>query len=236
VLVAAALCPHPPLLVPAVAGRAAPEMEGCRSACASVVGALAAARPDRLVVVGGGDTTRRHEAHEVGSLACVGVDVRWTLAGGPAAATAPTSLPLSLTVASWLLGSVGGHAPLTGQQVRTDAPPQECLDLGAALAASAPRVALLVMADLSARRSPSAPGYLDPRAVPFDDAVERALAAGDEAALAALDPELARDLLVGGRAALQVLAGAGPLGPAQVHAALDPYGVRYVVASWSPTP
>jgi hypothetical protein len=90
------------------------------------------------------------------------------------------------------------------------------------------------MADLSGRRSTAAPGYLDPRSVPFDEEVETALAAGDTAVLAAIDPVVAHDLLVGGRAALQVLAGAGPLGPGTVRAALDPYGVRYVVASWSP--
>jgi hypothetical protein len=186
------------------------------------------------VVVGGGDTTRRHVAQDVGSLAPVGVDLRWTLAGASAAPAATVVLPLSLTVAGWLLRSVGWRGPVSGQQVAGDADPGSCLDLGAGLAASAPRVALLVMADLSARRSAAAPGYLDPRSVPFDDTVERALAAGDAAALGAIDPGFAHDLLVGGRAALQVLAGAGPLGPGQMRATLDPYGVRYVVASWSP--
>lgn len=51
-LVAAAVCPCPPLLVPQVAGGAAPELDGLRAACADAVGVLAASRPDRLVVVG----------------------------------------------------------------------------------------------------------------------------------------------------------------------------------------
>ncbi|MEU1095310.1 hypothetical protein ABZ389_18990, partial [Streptomyces sp. NPDC005877] len=51
-LVAAAVCPCPPLLVPAVASGAAPELDAARDACADAVGLLAASRPDLLVVVG----------------------------------------------------------------------------------------------------------------------------------------------------------------------------------------
>ena len=39
----------------------------------------------------------------------------------------------------------------------------------------------------------SAPGYLDERAAPFDEAVERAVRDGDLPALAAIDPVLAAD-------------------------------------------
>ena len=90
----------------------------------------------------------------------------------------------------------------------------------------------LVMGDGSARRTVSAPGHLDERAVPFDDAVERAVRDGDLAALAALDPDLARELMVTGRAAWQVLAGAwGPEIPAtEVLYADAPFGVAYLVA------
>ena len=91
---------------------------------------------------------------------------------------------------------------------------------------------MLVMGDGSARRSVSAPGHLDERAVPFDDAVERAVRDGDLAALGALDPGLARELMVTGRPAWQVLAGAwAPEKPAtQVQYADDPFGVAYLVA------
>ena len=64
------------------------------------------------------------------------------------------------------------------------------------------------MGDGTARRSVSAPGYLDERAAPFDAAVERAVRDGDLPALAALDPALAADLLAAGRPAWQALAGA----------------------------
>jgi hypothetical protein len=96
-------------------------------------------------------------------------------------------------------------------------------------------VALLVMGDASACRSVKAPGYLDERAEPFDAQVARALGAADTAALAALDPGLARELKVSGRAPWQLLAGAAE------HAGLSgallydeaPYGVGYLVATWS---
>lgn len=233
-LVSAAVCPHPPVLVPAVAGRAAPELDACREASLEAVADLADASPDLLVVVGAGAGTTSFEGGTAGSLRSFGVDVRTAVRGGRPASDVPAVLPLSLTVAGWLLGTAGWAADVRGLQVDADLPPRECVALGATLADLAPRVAALVMADLSARRSAGAPGYLDPRSVPFDEAVERAVAAGDTATLGTLDPVLADELLVGGRAPLQVLAGMGPLGAGRVRYADDPYGVRYVVASWTP--
>ncbi|NEB18392.1 hypothetical protein G3I46_18060, partial [Streptomyces coelicoflavus] len=54
-LVAAAVCPCPPLLVPEVASGAAPELDAARAACTDALGVLAASRPDRLVLVGPAD-------------------------------------------------------------------------------------------------------------------------------------------------------------------------------------
>ena len=96
-------------------------------------------------------------------------------------------------------------------------------------AATGTGAVMLVMGDGSARRTVSAPGHLDERAVPFDDAVERAVRDGD---LAALDPGLAHELMVTGRPAWQALAGAwGPEKPAtEVLYADGPFGVAYLVA------
>src|SRR3954452_18756680 len=58
-LVAAAVCPCAPLLVPEVAAGAAPELDAARAACADALGVLAAAHPDRLVVVGPADEPGR---------------------------------------------------------------------------------------------------------------------------------------------------------------------------------
>lgn len=51
-LVAAAVCPAPPLLVPEVAAGAAAELGDARTACSDALAVLAASRPDLLVVVG----------------------------------------------------------------------------------------------------------------------------------------------------------------------------------------
>ena len=97
------------------------------------------------------------------------------------------------------------------------------------------RSALLVLGDGSACRDLKAPGYLDPRAEPFDATVTKALAAADPAVLLSLDPVLADELMVAGRAPWQVLAGAAAI-PMRGEVLYDaaPYGVQYTVASWEP--
>ncbi|MFI1016541.1 hypothetical protein [Streptomyces sp. NPDC020965] len=76
-LVAAAVCPCPPLLVPEVAAGAAPELDTARAACADAVGVLAAARPDLLVVVGTAEAGDRgpHPAGARGSFRGFGADI-----------------------------------------------------------------------------------------------------------------------------------------------------------------
>ncbi|PSL00979.1 hypothetical protein CLV63_101458 [Murinocardiopsis flavida] len=225
-LIAAAVCPQPPILVPQVAGAAAAELDPLRAACDEAVGRLVAARPDIVVVIGAGPRTADHPAAAAGSLAAYGVD----LSVGPG----PAVLPLSLTLGRWL-AERSGAAPAGFTEIAADAAPEECLRSGAALAASAPRVAALVMGDGSARRDESSPGRFDERAAGYDAAVADALGTADVSALAALRPDLADALLVGGRAAWQVLAGAAkdaaPTG--RLLAAEAPYGVGYFVALWS---
>lgn len=58
-LVAAAVCPAPPLLVPEVAAGAAAELDAARTACSDALAVLAASRPDLLVVVGPADDDHR---------------------------------------------------------------------------------------------------------------------------------------------------------------------------------
>lgn len=237
-LVAAAVCPCPPLLVPDVAAGAAPELDPARAACTDVLGVLAAARPDLLVVVGpaGPDGQGPHPPGTPGSFRGFGVDLDVTL-GAPDAATAPArALPPSLGVAAWLLARTGwADAPIEGLGVDEATEPERCLRTGRDLAARAARVALLVMGDGSACRTVKAPGYLDERAAPFDAEAARALGAADLAALRALDAGLARELKAAGRAPWQVLAGAAE-GAGLTGALLyedAPYGVGYMVAGWS---
>ncbi|ARZ67484.1 hypothetical protein SMD11_1823 [Streptomyces albireticuli] len=235
-LVAAAVCPCPPLLVPEVAAGAAPELDGLRAACLDAVGVLAAARPDRLVVIGPAGASGRgpHPQGATGSFRGFGVDVDVRLGRGEAAGERP--LPQSLAVAAWLLGRTGwAAAPVEGLGVGEPLETDRALAVGRELAATDERLALLVMGDGSACRTLKAPGYLDPRAEDFDAAAARALGAADSAALAAIDGELAYELKAAGRAPWQVLAGAGE-GAGLTGALLHdeaPYGVGYFVATWS---
>ncbi|MEU0414235.1 class III extradiol dioxygenase subunit B-like domain-containing protein [Streptomyces griseorubiginosus] len=234
-LVAAAVCPCPPLLVPEVAAGAAPELAAARAACADALGVLAAARPDLLVVVGPADRSGRGVLPEGtrGSFRGFGVEVDVRLGRD---GESERELPTSLAVGAWLLERTGwSDAPIEGLGVGEPLEPERCIETGRGIAARAERVAMLVMGDASACRTLKAPGYLDERAAPFDAEVARALGAADAAALRALDAELAYELKASGRAPWQVLAGAAEgadLGGSLLYEDA-PYGVGYVVATWS---
>ncbi|MEY9212741.1 hypothetical protein NI17_004190 [Thermobifida halotolerans] len=208
----AAVCPHPPLLLRELTGQQ-DAAAGLRDACRTVLGRVLRPPVEHVAVVGGAPAalgTRRPD-----------------LARG---------LPLSLRVAVRLLEEADWTGSVELHPVAEDAPVEECLRRGRELAAARRPTALLVAGDGSACRGPRAPGHLDARAHGFDGDLVDALREGDPARLAALDPETARELMVQGRAALQVLAGAAaeraaPPRPDVVYAD-DPYGVMYVVAEW----
>ncbi|MEV8247301.1 class III extradiol dioxygenase subunit B-like domain-containing protein [Streptomyces rochei] len=239
-LVAAAVCPCPPLLVPEVAAGAAPELDAARAACTDALGVLAAARPDRLVVVGPADEPgpESYPQGTPGTFRGFGVDLDVRLGADHDLETEGTGrgLPYGLAVGAWLLARSGwADAPVEGVGVGEALPAERCAAVGRDIAARPGRLALLVLGDASACRTLKAPGYLDERAAPFDAEVARALGAADSAALAALDVTLARKLKASGRAPWQVLAGAaGDAGLAGTLLYEDaPYGVGYIAAAWS---
>jgi len=235
-IVAAAICPSPPLIASGITGQAEilPEL---RAACAAAVADLLAAAPDVVVVVGPADATTSFDPTGALSLASYAPALR---ANGHVPST--PALPLALGIGGLLLDEASYQGPRTYQGIAEYEPAAASLALGAEIATSAPRVALLAMGDGTARRSLSAPGYLDERAAPFDEAVERAVRAADLSALAALDPTLAADLLAAGRPAWQSLAGAlstfypGGVGPLQTKVLYSdaPLGVAYLVATLIP--
>ncbi|MFG2596038.1 class III extradiol dioxygenase subunit B-like domain-containing protein [Streptomyces sp. NPDC048462] len=236
-LVAAAVCPCPPLLVPDVAAGAAPELDAARTACTDALGVLAASRPDLLIVIGPADLAGRgpHPEGATGSFKEFGVDLRVRL-GRDLDPVADRPLPASLAVGAWLLARTGwADAPVEALGVGEPLETARCTDTGRALAARADRVALLVMGDGSACRTLKAPGYLDERATEFDAAAARALGAADTGALIALDEALACELKAAGRAPWQVLAGAAQGAGLDGRLLYDdaPYGVGYLVAAWS---
>ncbi|WP_432836350.1 class III extradiol dioxygenase subunit B-like domain-containing protein [Dactylosporangium sp. CA-092794] len=224
-LVVAAVCPHPPLLVPEVAAGAASELDDLRAACRAAVAHLANASVDSLIVVGSDTTTVRRVPPFGGTLSPWGIDL-------PVGDPSGDPLPLSLLIGAWLVPAASNF-----QSVAAGATPAECAELGRELAGEAARVGLLVLGDGSARRTEKAPGFFDARAEGFDAAVADALARADAAALAAIDPGEAAELMAAGRPAWQVLAGAA--GPATTDALAGellydaaPYGVGYFVACW----
>jgi hypothetical protein len=250
VLVAAAVCPHPPLLIPAACGGmtgsgddlAGPDavLAQIRAASLDAVAGLLDAGPDLIVAVGAGPDTAAFAGDTAGGLAAYGVSFQ--------TGTGPPVLPLSLTVGAWLLRTALGldrttpaipspakAAPAVRfQSVAAGATPDDCARLGAGLATAAPRTALLVLGDATARRAIGVPGQPDPVAEAYDEEVAEALAAADLARLLRLAPERDAELAVAGRAAWQVLAGAAasPL-HGTVLARAAPYDVCYLVASWT---
>ncbi|KQV21297.1 MULTISPECIES: class III extradiol dioxygenase subunit B-like domain-containing protein [unclassified Kitasatospora] len=231
-LVAAAVVPCPPLLVPEVASGAAPELEPLRAACLEAVRELSASGAELIVLVGGGPEAGVWTEGGVGSFHRYGVPrvVRLPSGGVDGPELAP-----SLAVGAWLLEQAGATTPTHACAVPADAPAERLLGLGGGLAELADRVALLVLGGGSACRSVKAPGYLDDRAEGYDAEAARALGAADLTALAALDPGVSAELQADGRAPWQVLAGAAQGAGLNGRLRYDeaPYGVGYFVASWS---
>jgi len=226
VLTAAALCPAAPLLARELTG-ADPVVPELRQACRDAADALVHTDPEVIVVVGAGERTRTWDA------ARARLDLSRYAPGLGAGPTAVETPPLPLGLGCRLLDEAGYHGRRELQEVGANEPAAVCAALGASLAERAVRVALLVMADGSARRGVKAPGYLDERSAGFDSEVGRAVRDGDLPALLALDAALARALMATGRPAWQVLAGAtdGARPTSVIRYDDDPFGVAYLVAS-----
>jgi aromatic ring-opening dioxygenase LigB subunit len=119
--------------------------------------------------------------------------------------------------------------------VPAGADPGEAAALGKALAAAVTPmtpVGLLVMADLSARRTQRAPASFHPGAEEFDRRIGDAIRKAELGRLLDVDPGLAAEMGAGGMAALWLLAGA--LGRAsEPHGEVlyegGPFGVGYLV-------
>jgi hypothetical protein len=230
-----AFCPCAPVLVPDVAGGAAPDIADVLAASDAAVSRLTAGG-DPVVVVGAGTRPAQHDGSAVGTLTGFGVPVTAGGSGGvPLAGQRP--LPLALTMGAWLLDRAGVAAARRSYlEVPADGP--------ATLAAAAltlPDVtpSWLVMGDGTARLSERAPGGLDQRAPAYDAVVLDALSSGDPHVLAALDPGDGEELMAAGVPVWRAV-GAALLArwrdrrwEAEVTSHAAPYGVSYVVATWS---
>lgn len=231
-LIAAAVCPYPPLMVAEVGPSGDTRLDDLRAACWSALEDLRAASPDLLVVVGPGDTTQ-DDAPRAGSLAPYGVDLTIALPGEEPPA-GDSTLPLSVSVGAWLLRRDGWDGAVSASTVAGDAADAHCAELGRRIASRADRVALLVMADGSPLRADTTPRGLRARAAAYDTALASALRDGDPQRLLDLDAALAAEVGSPGRKALGVLAGAADDGlfDAEVTYEDAPYGVGYLVGVW----
>jgi hypothetical protein len=222
---AVAFCPSAPLLLPEVEGRPDAVTTALRRACAETVTAMLAVRPEVVVVVAsGGEPGERYGAGDSGDLRGFGVDLRPPFDGRPRPGS--RRVPPAHTVGVRLLDDAGYAGTRVG--IGPD-------DLGQLLRHLPGPIGVLVMGDGSARRSVKAPGYLDEAAAPFDGAVARALADGDAAALAALDPAEGDRLLAAGVPAWRAVGAAldGRSITARLHHDEAPFGVGYLVADWA---
>jgi hypothetical protein len=228
VIAGVVICPPAPLLARELTGLD-PVVPELRRACAAAVERLVKAEPEVIAVVGSAGPGRR--------TAVWPGDGRLNLgAFGPALGlrdekTGPP-LPLPLGLGARLLDGSGYTGPRRLQSMHSGEPTAACLRVGAGLRTLSDRVGLLVMADGSACRSLRAPGYLDPRAAPFDAAIAEAVRSGDLGSLRTMDRVLARELLAGARPVWHVLAGAMPGGApsTEILYEADPFGVFYLVA------
>lgn len=229
-----AFCPHPPLIVPAVAAGAAAELDDLRRACDTAVGDLLGAGVDRIALVGPGPVTGPLPEDAAGTLEPYGVDlVIDPPVDGPARPVA--ALPLSLTIGSWLLARSGWSGPVSRLALAGDVAPERVRQEAAGLSGTAERTGLLVLADGSSTRTTKAPGSWQPGALAFDAEVGAALGSGDPARLAAVDRATAREVGAQGAASwgLAALLTAGRSWQARLYYEDAPYGVGYLVAAWT---
>jgi hypothetical protein len=222
--VAVAFCPSPPLLLPDVEGRPAPETAELRRACAEAVDRMLSHRPEVVVVVGDGAAPGvRFGVGDRGDLRGFGVDREIAFAGR--VRPERRRLPLAHTVGAWLLNDAG----FAGTRVGVGPG-----DLGRLMRDLPTPLGVLAMGDGSARRTVKAPGYLDAAAEPFDSTVAAALATGDPQALSVLDVAEGARLLAAGAATWQAVGTAlrGRDVVASLHLDVAPFGVGYLVADW----
>lgn len=239
-LVAAAVCPCPPLLVPEVAAGAAPELDAARAACDAAIEAMLGAGTDLVWIIGEGSRSGVHRPGARGSFRPFGVDVDVRLGTSPDdAEAAEDTFPPSLSVGAWLLARAGWSGEVRGYEVAGDRPAFESADGAWRLGdgrTGKERVGFLVMGDGTACRTVKAPGYLDERAEGVDARIAEALRTADrDGYLAGLDADLARDLKISGRAPWQLLTGAWDKKDTTAHLLYEdaPYGVGYFVATWT---
>ncbi|HET8600041.1 MAG TPA: hypothetical protein VFL99_06920 [Segeticoccus sp.] len=262
-LVAAAVVPGTPALLPGVVGDADSDVAPAReSACAAVASVLtrllgSGGRPiGRLVVVAEGDPadeagSRSHDL--AGKLVdrSFGPSVELAALPGarpplphvPGERPADESLvPTPLLVARALCGEVARAEPATkelwSETLWVTVTPGAAAGYGHTLEHDLAPVGLVLVAGGAAPHGPEDPAALAPQAAAYDESVCAALASGDPEAVAALDSAAGTDLSAEGAGLWPALAVASRGAPwrADLRWRGSPYGVGWFVADWHRAP
>lgn len=263
VLACVVFVPSAPLLVPELAGPDAVDTLDVRAAVrdASVLLSRHATRwvavgsDDRIAPVRSGEVrfgeVRSGENTTAGDLLAsrsipttggfgrFGVDVPVSLerVGGE---RPPGRLPLSMLIAGWLRGQVDAES-VRPVVVDPDVRPEVACELGRALGAEISAdpelIGVLVVADGATALTPKAPGGgRRDSAVELQQRIVDGIGAADVDVLRGLDVAACDAEGVAGRPAWQVVAGLVGDSPmtVKIFYADAPFGVGYVVASWTP--
>ncbi|HET8589369.1 MAG TPA: hypothetical protein VFM01_07015 [Nakamurella sp.] len=243
-IVAAAVCPPAPLLVPGLADRLAATTPELAAACLAAVKSLGDA--DGLLMISAGRPGGGGAVYPPGTtVSAAGLfrsdravleavtlpgDAHGLPAGEPG--DGPADVSVGTAVGASLISVAGIATPVTAQEVDPSNP--------ARLAAPDGRISVLVLADGAACHGEHAPGAPDPRSGPFDADLVAALRSGRPEVLAdacdrlaELAPALRADALPA-LAAFADLAARQARGPAvaEVLHYSAPFGVGYPVAVW----
>ena len=232
---AVALVPSPPLLVPELTGRGAPEASEVRAASLDAARFLAAAA-DVWVAVGVDESSGRIASTSSGTFAGYGVDVAVALS--PRARAVDPELPLPALIAGWLRGQAAPDSSVDVRLVEQAAESDECRRLGRELReemdSDGREWGLLVVGDGATTLTEKAPGSFDARAADVQARIDDALATADLETLARLDRRLCHDVGARSVAAWQTLTGvvgADRIRPRTLYRGA-PFGVGYFVGTW----
>lgn len=226
-VVAAAVIPGAPVLVPGIDGaqRAAEEP---RRACLRALTRVMNAKPRTIVVLAEGD---RDEAFTRD--APLGLHRFGGFTRAPALQDlAP--LPVPLAVGAALHHSAGWTGAVDYLTLDRKAPAAHAVDVGRRLRDTRESVGLVLLASGSARTTDRAPGAFHPGAQTFNSAYVAALRSGRLESLLEAEDLAYAEQLSDARLPLQVLAGAWPEGPVDtvIDFAEEFSGVCYVCASF----
>jgi hypothetical protein len=212
--------PGTPLLVPEIAAGSIAGTAALRQAALDAAITVVRSAPDAVLVVAPTDTdvviADRGEA--VWSWHGFGVGTR----------PAVEWLPWPLGLGAWLLDQAGWRGPTRLMGIGPDEAPRRHEGAG--------RWGMLVLGDGSAKRTERAPGHLDERAQAWDLELQRLVVAADLVAMRRLDRQLGHELMSTAATTWPVAAtfvtDAARM-KTDVLFAAAPFGVGYIVATWS---